>query len=99
LQYRSGMDAEHIDAPREIALPGTRWGLKRSTRCEDDARVVRTLVDAPFYSRSQLDIRIGGTCAPAIHEGLSLERFRSGWVQAMLPFRMPRIARRVAVDR
>jgi len=99
LQYRSGMDAEHIDAPREIALPGTRWGLKRSTRCEDDARVVRTLVDAPFYSRSQLDIRIGGTCGPAIHEGLSLERFRSGWVQAMLPFRMPRIARRVAVDR
>jgi carotenoid 1,2-hydratase len=99
LQYRSGMDAEHIDAPREIALPGTRWGLKRSTRCDDDARVVRTLVDAPFYSRSQLDIRIGGTCAPAIHEGLSLERFRSGWVQAMLPFRMPRIARRVVARR
>jgi carotenoid 1,2-hydratase len=93
------MDAEQIDAPREIALPGTRWGLARSTRCDEDARVVRTLVDAPFYSRSQLDIRVEGSCAPAIHEGLSLQRFRTTWVQAMLPFRMPRIARRVVGER
>jgi carotenoid 1,2-hydratase len=26
----------------------------------------------------------------AVHESLSLERFRAGWVHAMLPFRMPR---------
>ncbi len=95
LQYRSGMDAERVAAPRAIALPGTRWGLPRSTRCDEDARLVRTLVDAPFYSRSQLDIRSRGMSAPAIHEGLSLQRFRSRWVQAMLPFRMPRIARRL----
>jgi len=93
LQYRTGMDAEILDLPREIALPGTRWGLSRSTRCDDDARLVRTLVDAPFYSRSQLDIRMRGVNAPAIHESLSLRRFRSRWVQALLPFRMPRITR------
>ncbi len=93
LQYRSAIGAERIDAPREFALPGTRWGLARNTRCDEDARLVRTLVDAPFYSRSQLDVRRGGVCAPAIHEGLSLQRFRKRWVQTLLPFRMPRIAR------
>ncbi len=93
LQYRSGTGAERIEAPREIALPGTRWGLARKTRSDDHARLVRTLVDAPFYSRSQLDIRSAGKYAPAIHESLSLQRFRSRWVQALLPFRMPRIAR------
>ena len=93
LQFRSGMPAERIDLGKEAALPGTLWGLTRSTRCDDDARLVRTLVDAPFYSRSQLDIRIQGVYAPAIHESLSLQRFSSRWVQALLPFRMPRIAR------
>jgi carotenoid 1,2-hydratase len=93
LQYNSVMDAERIEAPREVALPGTRWRIARNTRSDEDARLVRTLVDAPFYSRSQLDIRIGGMNAPAIHESLSLQRFRSPWVQALLPFRMPRIAR------
>jgi carotenoid 1,2-hydratase len=29
----------------------------------------------------------------AMHESLSLDRFRSAWVQLLLPFRMPRIAR------
>jgi carotenoid 1,2-hydratase len=76
--------------PRQTALPGTRWGLSRSTRCDEGASLVRTLVDAPFYSRSQLDIRLGGVIAPAIHESLSLQRFRSRWVQTLLPFRMPR---------
>jgi carotenoid 1,2-hydratase len=26
----------------------------------------------------------------AVHESLSLDRFQARWVQAMLPFRMPR---------
>jgi carotenoid 1,2-hydratase len=29
----------------------------------------------------------------AMHESLSLDRFMRPWVQAMLPFRMPRRAR------
>jgi len=28
-----------------------------------------------------------------VHESLSLDRFRAPWVQAMLPFRMPRVWR------
>jgi carotenoid 1,2-hydratase len=99
LQYRSGVSGEPIPVPREIALARTRWGLTRNTRCDDDARLVRTLVDAPFYSRSQLDVGSNGMRAPAIHESLSLQRFRSRWVRALLPFRMPRITRGFAVGR
>jgi carotenoid 1,2-hydratase len=31
-----------------------------------------------------------GEAATAVHESLDLDRFASPWVQAMLPFRMPR---------
>ena len=77
-----------------VALPNTRWGVSRETRADAGARaaVVRTLVDAPFYARSELSTRIGGQDVVAMHESLSLDRFRAPWVRAMLPFRMPRRA-------
>ncbi len=80
-------------APLPIArLPGTRWGVRRETRADAEAapRVIRTLVDAPFYARSELSTRLDGEAVVAMHESLSLDRFRAPWVQAMLPFRMPR---------
>ena len=78
---------------RPIArLPNTRWGVARETRVAPDfvPRVARTLVDAPFYARSELLTRVAGQDVTAMHESLSLDRFRAPWVQAMLPFRMPR---------
>jgi carotenoid 1,2-hydratase len=35
--------------------------------------------------------RLGGDEVTAIHESLSLDRFRRRWVQMLLPFRMPRV--------
>jgi carotenoid 1,2-hydratase len=55
-------------------------------------RIVKTLENAPFYSRTLLDACLLGERRPAIHESLDLNRFRSRWVQCLLPFRMPRIA-------
>jgi carotenoid 1,2-hydratase len=40
-----------------------------------------------------LDTRLLGQDATAMHESLSLDRFRSPIVQMMLPFRMPRVRR------
>ena len=84
-----------LEAPALVTLPRTRWGLARHTRADASGRtaevhVVRTLEDAPFYSRSLLATRVRGQHATAIHESLDLDRFRAPWVQAMLPFRMPR---------
>ncbi|GAP34405.1 carotenoid 1,2-hydratase [Piscinibacter sakaiensis] len=69
------------------ALPRSGWGLARPSR--GPAVLERTLEDGPFYARTLLR---GADGAPGVHESLSLQRFRRRWVQALLPFRMPRRA-------
>jgi len=81
---------ETVEAPREQRLPKTSWGIARTARPRDGVlRNLRTLEDTPFYARSLFS---DGVANPAhvVHESLSLERFDSRWVQALLPFRMPR---------
>ncbi len=88
-----------VEAPPLIALPRTPWGIARSARSEagSDARVLQTLEDGPFYARSVFGARIEGRPVVAMHESLSLRRFRQAWVRMLLPFRMPRpLARRSA---
>jgi carotenoid 1,2-hydratase len=83
-----------IDPPPAATLPPTLWRIARGGRTDAGSTtyVVRTLTDAPFYARSLLDARWLGERVTAMHESLSLPRFASPWVQAMLPFRMPRRA-------
>ncbi len=83
---------EAFDPPPRHMLPKTGWRIARETRADDDytPRVRRTLEDGPFYARSLLSTSLLGMEATAVHESLSLDRFRSGLVKAMLPFRMPR---------
>jgi carotenoid 1,2-hydratase len=95
IALRIGPDGgmESIAPPPIAALPSTGWGVSRATRGEpaEPPRLVRTLEDTPFYSRSVLAGRYGGESAEIVHEGLSLDRLRSPVVRAMLPFRMPRV--------
>jgi carotenoid 1,2-hydratase len=81
-----------IDPPCQVALPRTRWGIRRATRCDEGftPRVSLTLEDGPFYARSVVRTRIAGREASAVHESLSLQRFAAPWVRALLPVRMPR---------
>ncbi len=81
-----------FEAPPPAALPMTGWRVRRGTRADAGfaPRVLRTLEDTPFYARSVLATRLLGEEAVAVHESLSLDRFRNKLVQAMLPFRMPR---------
>ena len=78
--------------PAPVTLPRTGWLVKRSTRADAGhrPRVLKTWIDAPFYARSALSTRLFGEDAQAIHESLSLRRFRSPIIQSMLPYRMPR---------
>jgi carotenoid 1,2-hydratase len=86
---------EQFVAPPPVELPPTRWNIARHTRAEDrqSVRIVKTLESAPFYARSLIATRMLGLRGLAMHESLSLDRFRSRWVQTMLPFRMPRTLR------
>ena len=85
------------DGTLEHAAPGatrplarSRWGIARDAH--DGAALRATLEDGPFYARSLLATPWRGQSLPTVHESLSLERFRARWVQALLPFRMPRRA-------
>jgi carotenoid 1,2-hydratase len=78
--------------PARTALPRTLWGLERKARSEDASgpRVAETLEDTPFYARSVVSARLLGESVTSVHESLSLDRFRTAWVQTLLPFRMRR---------
>jgi carotenoid 1,2-hydratase len=80
------------EPPPLAALATTAWRIGRSTRSDAGTRptISRTLEDTPFYSRSVISSSLFGEKALSFHESLSLDRFRSPIVKAMLPFRMPR---------
>lgn len=79
-----------ISAPQSAALQKSRWGIHRESQHGANTRVIRSLEDAPFYSRSLLAVN-DGQGETAMHESLSMDRFRQTWVRTLLPFRMPRI--------
>ncbi len=88
---RSGAVAS-FEPPPTTPLPETFWRVPRTVR--GAPHMLRTLEDAPFYARTALTGEIDGEPADIMHESLSLDRLRTPWVRAMLPFRMPRLAGR-----
>jgi carotenoid 1,2-hydratase len=92
LLFNTAGGVEEFDPPSRVDLPATSWRIARQTRTDNahPARVIKTLENAPFYARSLITTNLLGERPSAIHESLSLDRFRSGLVQVMLPFRMPR---------
>ncbi len=92
LRFSDDGSTEQTDPPPHVHLPPTRWGIERGTRADAGAtaRVHSTLEDGPFYARTRLDTQLYGEATEAIHESISLERFRAQWVRCLLPFRMPR---------
>jgi carotenoid 1,2-hydratase len=91
LRYDRRGAVESFDPPPSVALQATGWRVARELRSDAaDETTARTLEDTPFYARSTVTARLLGERATGMHESLSLDRFGSRWVQAMLPFRMPR---------
>ena len=91
LRFSPSGDVEDFAAPANTPLPPTGWGIARATQADGrQAHVVKTLEDAPFYARSLLSTHLLGEPAMAMHESLSLDRFKAPWVKLLLPFKMPR---------
>jgi carotenoid 1,2-hydratase len=91
LHFRSDANPLNLDSPSSVELPASGWRIPRVTRSESArARLKATWEDTPFYARSLISSRLLGEDVTAVHESLSLPRFSAPWVQAMLPFRMPR---------
>jgi carotenoid 1,2-hydratase len=92
VQCDAAGNAVPFQNPPRARLPTTLWRVPRQTRADAGraVAVVDTLEDAPFYARSVIDTHLMGERVTAIHESLSLDRFRAPWVLTLLPFRMPR---------
>ncbi len=79
---------------QSVDLPATSiWRISRRAGAMEQAapKIVQTLEDTPFYSRSIIDYA-QGTSGLATHETLSCRRLRSPIVRTLLPFRMPRLS-------
>ncbi len=94
LQVARNGTLDRLAPPKLAPLPRTLWRMQQETRADAGFTPVlrQRLEDTPFYARSVIDTRLYGTEVVAIHESLSLDRFRTPVVQAMLPFRIPRRA-------
>ncbi|MEL0191169.1 MAG: carotenoid 1,2-hydratase [Halieaceae bacterium] len=82
------------DVPENAKVaPTPVWRAPRRCRIpEGQALHIATLEDSPFYARSKLSAEGPGGRRLYMHESLHLRRFRAPWMQALLPFRMPRRA-------
>jgi carotenoid 1,2-hydratase len=92
VMYDSGGTARPIQSPPQTRIGYSRWRLPLDIRSEsnDAARKVDVWEDGPFYARSLIEHQVDSRHELSVHERLSLERFDRPWVQAILPFRMPR---------
>jgi carotenoid 1,2-hydratase len=81
---------EEPSAPAMHALPKGLWRMPRAVRSSAPPRLIASLEDTPFYTRNHVAVTLDGREADGVHESLSLDRFDTSVVQAMLPFRMPR---------
>ncbi len=91
MALRFDRNAHWHDAPLppKAHLMPTPFLMPRRTRGRN-ARVRKTWVNAPFYSRSAITTELYGERVDAVHESLSLNRFVNPVVQKMLPYKMPR---------
>jgi carotenoid 1,2-hydratase len=89
----SGSVTEFDPPPVSTLAPTPIWRIDRRTRCDPwaDAKLIKTLEDTPFYSRSIIESSLFGERVEGMHESLNGPRLRSPVVRALLPFRMPRI--------
>lgn len=96
--FSLGLAFDHAGSATPFPLPAAQplpmpfWRVRREVPCEPGSTpaLIETLEDTPFYARSVVGTALAGRLVTAVHESLSLSRFKRPIVQAMLPFRMPR---------
>lgn len=95
MRYAASGGVVDVTPPPATSLSRTGWGITRCIASDAgaDPRVAASLEDTPFYARSVVNTQWHGSAVTVLHETLSLERFGALWVQALLPFRMPRALR------
>lgn len=90
MRYDNSGGPTDFPPPPTATLPPTRWRVPRRISATAPS-IAKTLEDTPFYARSVVTANLLGHPVTAMHESLAMNQFTAPWVQAMLPFRMPRV--------
>lgn len=80
--------------PKPTKFSRSLWAVARNTRCDQgkQPRQIKSLLDAPFYSRAMVETTLLGETTTGVFEALDLHRFRNPVILAMLAVRVPRRA-------
>jgi len=93
LQFNPDGSIKPFQAPDRQMMPKTAWAIPRRLRSERAIGPIRQLEDTPFYQRAVVQSQLLGESLSSFHETLNASRFASNWVQSLLPWRMPRLAK------
>ncbi|MEM6465486.1 MAG: carotenoid 1,2-hydratase, partial [Pseudomonadota bacterium] len=71
-----------IEAPPKTRFSRSLWTIYRETRADAGYRPkqVKSMLDAPFYTRSAIRTKVLGEEVVGVHEALDLNRFRGPWL-------------------
>ena len=71
------------------------WQVQRHSRCDANTKPkqIKSLLDAPFYSRALIETHINGERSHGTYESLNLNRFKNHVILSMLAVRVPRRSR------
>ena len=83
---------QEIAPPPVTPFRRSLWAVRRETRADAGFQPSQkmSLLDAPFYSRSLVETRIGGETTTGVHEALDLVRYRQPLLKPMIAVRVPR---------
>ena len=92
LKFSKDGSATTLEPPPLKKVKRTKWFLKRVARSDQDFDPLQNkpLLDAPFYSRSELLTKINGEKTIGIHEALDMNRFTNPFIQPLLCVKIPR---------
>jgi len=99
LRFLKNGEIKGFEAPQRKGMPKTAWGIPRRLRSEDSLGKITQLEDTPFYQRAVVQNSLMGEEIKSFHETLNANRFATKWVQALLPWRMPRLSSPCATSR
>lgn len=83
---------EVIKSPPKRRMRRSLWTVRRETRADagTQPKQVKSMLDAPFYCRSAVEIQFAGETTVGVHEALDLNRFASPFLKPMLAVKVPR---------
>ena len=93
LRFNKNGSVEEVEAPPLQPISKTKWLIKRVARSDREFSPYqsRALLDAPFYSRSELVTQIDKEKTTGVHETLDMKRFTNPLIKPLLCAKIPRI--------